>query len=102
VSLFKEGRRYERLKLPSGLASKFKLLRLSLTLAAPSDPIEAAELTGIVSRMKGTYRKGKYCPSRMGKRVQIDAHQLPSLAIPFTLLMARAAIRTRWHRVPKF
>ena len=71
VSLLKEGRRYERLKLPPELARKFKLLRLSLTLAAPSDPVESAQLTGIVSSMEGTYGKGKYCPAN-GECLDLD------------------------------
>lgn len=71
VSLLKEARRYEHLKLPPELARKFKLLRLSLTLAAPSDPVESAELTGIVSSMEGTYGKGKYCPAD-GKCLDLD------------------------------
>ena len=71
VSLLKDARRYQHLKLPPWLARKFKLLRLSLTLAAPSDPVESAELTGIVSSMEGTYGKGKYCPAN-GECLDLD------------------------------
>ena len=44
-------------------ARKIKLLKLSLTIATPTDPKESEELTRIVSGMEGMYGKGKYCPS---------------------------------------
>jgi peptidyl-dipeptidase A len=58
----KESARFDRLALPPELARKMKLLKLSLTLATPADPKESRELAGIVTRMEGTYGKGKYCP----------------------------------------
>ncbi len=62
VKLAKESTRFDSLRLPEDVARKMKLLKLSLTLATPSDPKEAEELTRIVSSMEGTYGKGKYCP----------------------------------------
>jgi peptidyl-dipeptidase A len=62
VELVKESKRFDGLKLPEDLARKMKLLRLSLTVAAPSDPKESEELTRILSSLEGTYGKGKYCP----------------------------------------
>ncbi len=62
VELVKESKRFDGLNLPEDLARKMKLLRLSLTVAAPSDPKESEELTRILSSLEGTYGKGKYCP----------------------------------------
>jgi peptidyl-dipeptidase A len=62
VRFVNEAKRFDGLQLPPELARKFKLLKLSLTLATPSDPAKSAELTRIVSSMEGTYGKGKYCP----------------------------------------
>lgn len=64
MKLAKESRRFAELKMPPEMAREFQLLRLSLTLAAPSDPKEAEELTQIASRMEGIYGSGKYCPER--------------------------------------
>ena len=61
IQLVKEANRFEKLQMPDDLARKFKLLKLSLTLAAPSNPKEAEELTQIASAMEGTYGRGKYC-----------------------------------------
>ncbi len=62
VDLTKRATRFDKLKMPPELARKFKLLKLSLTMATPADPKESAELTQIVSSMEGTYGRGKYCP----------------------------------------
>ncbi len=62
VKLAKQTTRFDGVKLPADLARKMKLLKLSLTMAAPSNPSESAELTRIAASMEGTYGKGKYCP----------------------------------------
>jgi peptidyl-dipeptidase A len=62
VELAKLSTRFDGLKLDPVTARKIRLLKLSLTLATPSDPKEAEELTRIVAGLEGTYGKGKYCP----------------------------------------
>jgi peptidyl-dipeptidase A len=44
------------------MTRKMKLLKLSLTLAAPSNPQDSQELTRIVASTEGAYGKGRYCP----------------------------------------
>src|SRR5437867_3851658 len=62
VAYAKKATRFDKLKLPEDLARKMRLLKLSLTLATPSDPKESEELTRITASMEGAYGKGKYCP----------------------------------------
>ena len=62
TELAEASRRFDGLKLPEETARKFKLLRLALTLPAPSNAREREELTRITVSMKGDYGKGKYCP----------------------------------------
>jgi len=62
VQLVKESRRFDGVSLPPELERKMKLLRLSLTLAAPSDPKESEEMTRIAASMEGAYGKGRACP----------------------------------------
>jgi peptidyl-dipeptidase A len=64
VQYAKAAARFDKLKLPAETARKLKLLKLSLTLAAPADPSESAELTQIAAAMEGAYGKGKYCPTK--------------------------------------
>lgn len=61
VELAAQAVRFDGLALPPELARKLELLKLSLTLPAPADPKENAELTRIVAAMEGAYGKGTYC-----------------------------------------
>ena len=63
VAFAKQATRFDGLKLPEETARKLKLLKLALTVATPSDPAEAAELTRLGAAMEGMYGKGKYCPA---------------------------------------
>jgi len=71
MALAKESTRFKNLKMPPDMARQFQLLRLSLTLAAPSDPKEAQEVTQIATRMEGIYGSGKYC-QREGECLDLD------------------------------
>jgi peptidyl-dipeptidase A len=62
VESAKESTRFDGASLDPVTARKLKLLKLSLTIATPSDPKESEELTRIVAGMEGMYGKGKYCP----------------------------------------
>jgi peptidyl-dipeptidase A len=62
IALAKQATRFDGAALPEDMTRKLKLIKLSLTLPAPSDPAESEELTRIAAGMEGTYGKGKYCP----------------------------------------
>jgi peptidyl-dipeptidase A len=61
VELAKAATRFDGLTLPEDVARKLTLLKTAMTLSAPADPRENAELTRIVAGMEGTYGKGKWC-----------------------------------------
>jgi peptidyl-dipeptidase A len=73
VEYAKQSTRFDGLSLDPVTARKIKLLKLSLTIATPSDPKESAELTHIVSALEGAYGKGKYCPSGPASCKDIEA-----------------------------
>ncbi len=60
--LAETARKFDSLKLPAGTARKLKLLKLALSLPAPSNPAELSELTKTAASMEADYGKGKYCP----------------------------------------
>ncbi|MFZ5927055.1 MAG: M2 family metallopeptidase [Acidobacteriota bacterium] len=62
VRLAKESAKYDKMALPDDLKRKLKLLKLAITLPAPSDPSEAAEMTKLAAGLESAYGKGKYCP----------------------------------------
>jgi peptidyl-dipeptidase A len=67
TELANEAARFRDVQLPPDLARKLMLLRLLLTLPAPSDPAERAELTRIASSLEADYGRGRYC---RGERAQ--------------------------------
>jgi peptidyl-dipeptidase A len=79
MQLAKESTRFSNLKMPEDMAREFQLLRLSLTLAAPSDPKEAQELTQIATQMEGIYGSGKYCRAGSGSNDCLDLDQLSDI-----------------------
>src|SRR6185295_19451121 len=62
TELADQSRRFDGLQLPPDVARKIKLLKLSLTLPAPKDEKERAEVTKLAASLEGAYGKGKYCP----------------------------------------
>ena len=50
VRLAKSATQFDRLKLPPDMARKMMLLRVGLTLAAPANPAESAEVTRLTWR----------------------------------------------------
>ncbi|RNF82673.1 M2 family metallopeptidase [Montanilutibacter psychrotolerans] len=58
-----QAKRFEGQKLSPQTARAIQLLKLQTAMPAPHEPAKLAELTQIVSRMDGTYSKGRYCGS---------------------------------------
>ncbi len=77
VELAKQATRFDGLELPADVARRLKLLKLSLSLPAPSAPAKREELTRIVAGMEGTYGKGKWCPT--GQERCLDINELTRL-----------------------
>jgi peptidyl-dipeptidase A len=95
----KQATRFDGLKLDPVTARKLKLLKLSLTLATPSDPKESEELTRIVTGMEGTYGKGKYCPS--GPQSCKDLEELSKILAESREPKALQDAWTGWHAISK-
>jgi len=62
TELAEQSRRFDGVNLPYDVARKLKLIKLALTLPAPSNAAERDELTKIAASLEGDYGKGKYCP----------------------------------------
>jgi len=73
VRLAKAATRFDRLRLPPDMARKMMLLKVGLTLAAPADPAESAEVTRLAASLEGAYGKGKYCPGAGKPCLDIEA-----------------------------
>lgn len=62
TELAEASRRFDGLQLPPELERKMKLLKLALSLPAPSDAAKREELSKISVSMESAYGSGKYCP----------------------------------------
>jgi len=62
VELAKESTRFGGTPLSREEARKLKLLRLALSLVAPSGAVESGELTSLVAAMQSAYSKGRHTP----------------------------------------
>ncbi len=96
ASLAKEATRFDGLALDAETARKLKLLKLSLTLAAPADPKKGEELARIAAGMEGAYGRGKWTPPG-GEPMDLEeiSRRLATSRDPKEL----AALWAGWHAV---
>ena len=100
VELAKAATRFDGLALPEDVARKLTILKLAMTLSAPSDPKEAAELTRIVAGMEGTYGKGKWCrPGKDGKEACLDVNALSKILAESRDPAELVAVWKGWHAI---
>src|SRR5271163_1444604 len=97
VRLAKGATRFDHLKLPPDMARKMMLLKLGLTLAAPSDPAESAEVTQLAAKLDGIYGKGKYCPD--DKQPCLDIEGVTRILANSTDAKEQLDAWTGWHTI---
>jgi len=97
VRLAKGATRFDHLKLPPDMARKMMLLKLGLTLAAPSDPKESAEVTQLAAKLDGVYGKGKYCPD--DKKPCLDVEGVTRILANSTDAKEQLDAWTGWHTI---
>lgn len=94
-----EARRFDGLKLPSELARKFKLLKLSLVAPAPNNDAERKELTELASKLDGMYGKGKYCKQVEGKEKCLSLNDLENILATSTNPDDLLDAWVGWHKI---
>jgi peptidyl-dipeptidase A len=97
VRLAKGAARFDHVNLPPEMARKMKLLKLGLTLAAPADPKESAEVTRLATSLEGTYGKGKYCPG--GNRKCLDIEDITRIMASSTNPSELLDAWRGWHTI---
>ncbi len=99
VGYAKQSTRFDGLTLDPVTARKIKLLKLSLTIATPTDPKESEELTRITAGMEGTYGKGKYCPG--GPQTCKDLEALSKIMAESRDAKQLQEAWTGWHAIAR-
>jgi peptidyl-dipeptidase A len=98
VRLAKAATRFDGVALPPDMARKMMLLKIGLTLAAPSDPKESAEVTRLASSLEGTYGKGKYCKSGASEKC-LDIEDITRIMANSTNAAELADAWRGWHAI---
>jgi peptidyl-dipeptidase A len=67
---------FDRVEVPADIRRQLNLLKLSLTMATPSDPEEGRELTTLASKLEATYGKGKWCEDSSNSKSCLDIDKI--------------------------
>jgi peptidyl-dipeptidase A len=95
-----EAGRFRGLQLPPDLERKLTLLRLQLTMPAPADPGELAELTRIATSLEADYGKGTYCrPGKDGTQECLDITAIERIMAESRDPRELADLWTGWRRI---
>ncbi|HEV2167195.1 MAG TPA: M2 family metallopeptidase, partial [Thermoplasmata archaeon] len=97
VDLAKRAARIPEVGLSFDTARQLRLLRLSLPILSPSDPLEGEELAGLVASMTGRYGKGRYRPK--GSAVDLDLTALSRAMAEGRDADTLEDLWTGWHAV---
>ena len=65
LSGWRKARRVRQAEATARYGAEDDAVEVGLTLAAPADPAESAEVTRLAASLEGAYGKGKYCPETL-------------------------------------
>ena len=72
----KDAGKFDKVEVPADVRRQLNLLKLSLTMATPSDPKEGEELTKLASKLEATYGKGKWCEDASNSKSCLDIDKI--------------------------
>jgi len=75
----KQATRYDAATVPDAERRQLTVLKNSLTMAAPADPKEAAELAQLVASMEGMYGRGKFCQDGESGEACLDVEEITEI-----------------------
>jgi peptidyl-dipeptidase A len=75
----KEAVKYDHVNVDPTLRRELDLLKVSLVMATPSNPMEGEELTRIAADMDGEYGKGKWCADPKKPDTCLDINKITDI-----------------------
>jgi peptidyl-dipeptidase A len=85
--------------LAPDVGRKLDLLRLSLTMPAPQNPAELAELTRLATGLESEYGRGKVCRTRLGREECLDVTAIERIMAESRDPKELLELWTGWHRI---
>jgi peptidyl-dipeptidase A len=95
----KEAARFDDVEVPAAERRQLALLKNALTMAAPADEKEAAELSQIVSSMEGMYGRGKYCADGESGEDCLDIEEITEILAKERNPSRVRAVWDGWHSI---
>jgi peptidyl-dipeptidase A len=95
----KEAVKFDQVNVPPDVRRQLNLLKLALTIAAPSDPKQAEEMTKLVSAMTGEYGKGKWCPDAGKPSTCLDVEGVTEVMASSRDPKELKAVWEGWHTI---
>jgi peptidyl-dipeptidase A len=79
TSFAKRATQFDNVELAADERRQLTVLKNALTMAAPADQKEAAELAQLVASMEGVYGRGKYCPGGESEEGCLDIEEITEI-----------------------
>jgi peptidyl-dipeptidase A len=95
----KEAATFRQTEVAPAERRQLELLRTSLTVAAPTDPKEAEELTRIAASMESAYGRGKYCPPGATGDACLDVEAVTQILAESRDPARLAEVWAGWHTI---
>jgi len=75
----KQSTRFDNVELNADERRQLTVLKNAMTMAAPADQKEAAELAQLVASMEGIYGRGKFCPDGEDEAACLDIEEITQI-----------------------
>jgi peptidyl-dipeptidase A len=95
----KQATQYDDVLLPDAERRQLTVLKNALTMAAPADPTEAAELAQLVASMEGMYGRGKFCQDGESDEACLDIEEITEVLARDRTPARLLEVWEGWHSI---
>ena len=97
--LAKESVKFDHVDVSPEARRQLQLLKVALTVAAPADPRDSAELAKILASLEATYGRGKWCKDRAKPESCLDVNQITNVMAASRNPAELREVWEGWHAI---
>jgi peptidyl-dipeptidase A len=97
--LAKESVKFDHVDASPEARRQLQLLKVALTVAAPADPRDSAELARILASLEATYGRGKWCRDRAKPESCLDVNQITNVMAASRNPAELREVWEGWHAI---